>query len=292
MFGSSLASLGACLSDPNFHINPPPADRTIRIYCDGIYDVFHIGHAKALEQAKKAFPDVYLMVGVCDDMVTQEKKGKTVMNESERAESLRHCKWVDEVIEHAPWVIDQNFLDDHRIDYVAHDILPYESGDSFDVYHFVKSQGKFLPTTRTPAISTSDIITRIVRDYDQYLRRNLERGVSPKELNISFFKEQELNVKKSVKEISRDIRQNWIGTTEELKDGVNGLKEDLTGLLKLWDQRSQEIIIGFASRFGAQELVQRILSSRTSPHESDADSDQETSNKLAKASNENSEMNV
>jgi glycerol-3-phosphate cytidylyltransferase-like family protein len=32
---------------------------------------------------------------------------------------------VDEVVENAPWVITQEFLDKHNIDYVAHDALPY-----------------------------------------------------------------------------------------------------------------------------------------------------------------------
>lgn len=39
---------------------------------------------------------MYLLVGCCSDALTHKHKGKTVMNEAERYESLRHCKLVSE----------------------------------------------------------------------------------------------------------------------------------------------------------------------------------------------------
>lgn len=65
------------------------------------------------------------------------------MTHAERCEAVRHCRWADEVVPDAPWVVDQKFMDKYQIDYLAHDELVYPSKDCEDVYAFAKEQGGF-----------------------------------------------------------------------------------------------------------------------------------------------------
>ena len=174
--------------------------------------MYHIGHAKVLEQAKKLFPHVYLIVGVSGEKETIEKKGKIVMNEIERSEILMHCKWVDEVIMPCPWIVTVDFLRKHNIHYVAHDAIPYTGEGVEDIYSEVKRLGMFKETQRTEGISTSDIILRIIKDYDMYVWRSLKRGYNSKDLGISKFKAQRIKLKNQYMEFRESLEREPIGS--------------------------------------------------------------------------------
>ncbi|XP_022647232.1 choline-phosphate cytidylyltransferase B-like isoform X2 [Varroa jacobsoni] len=213
--------------------------RPIRIYADGIYDLFHQGHARQLMQAKSMFPNVYLIVGCCSDQLTHAKKGKTVMTDEERCEALRHCRYVDEVVRDAPWELDDAFLERHKIDFVAHDDIPYGTADADDVYRFIKERGMFVATQRTEGVSTSDLVARIVRDYDMYVRRNLDRGYSAKEMNVSFLNEKKFQLQNKMDALKK-----------KGNDLVENLGEKKHELITKWEEKSREFIHSFLELFG------------------------------------------
>ncbi|KAH8887728.1 hypothetical protein GQ53DRAFT_266948 [Thozetella sp. PMI_491] len=208
--------IGKLTHPVGYRTNSPPAGRPVRVYADGVFDLFHLGHMRQLEQAKKAFPETYLIVGVTGDEETHMRKGLTVLSGQERAETVRHCKWVDEVIENCPWIVTPEFLEEHKIDYVAHDDIPYGADEGDDIYAPIKAAGKFLVTQRTEGVSTTGIITKIVRDYEKYIARQLRRGTSRQELNVSWLKKNELDLKRHVQELRDNIRSNWTTTGQEL----------------------------------------------------------------------------
>lgn len=169
------------------------------------------------------------------------------MTEAERYESLRHCRWVDEVIPDAPWVITQDFLDNYRVDYVAHDSLPYAdaSGAGKDVYEFVKAIGKFKETKRTDGISTSDIIMRILKDYNQYVMRNLARGYTRKDLGVSYVKEKRLRVNMGLKKLREKVKEQQEKVGEKLVTVAKtaGVHPDE------WMENADRWVAGFLEKF-------------------------------------------
>jgi len=222
------------------------APRRVRVYADGIYDLFHQGHARQLMQAKNVFPkcEVYLMVGCCNDKLTHKMKGKTVMTDDERYEALRHCRYVDEVVVDAPWTLSPEFLAEHKIDFVAHDEAPYTIGSgASDVYAFVKEQGMFVATQRTEGVSTSDIVARVVRDYDMYVRRNLARGYSRKDLNVSFLKGQKYKLQNKVDEIGKEVQGRLRSLEEQSKEAIDNFLQRFGGptVEQLWSSGSRMI---------------------------------------------------
>src|SRR5271170_3209962 len=178
---------------------------------------------RQLEQAKTAFPSTYLMVGVTGDAETHKRKGLTVLTGAERAETVRHCKWVDEVIPNCPWIVTPEFLAQHNIDYVAHDDEPYGAEEGDDIYAPIKREGKFLVTQRTEGVSTTGIITKIVRDYEKYIARQLKRGTSRQELNISWLKKNEIDLRRHVTELRENIKSNWTAAGGEISRDLRTL---------------------------------------------------------------------
>jgi choline-phosphate cytidylyltransferase len=202
------------------------------------------------------------------------------MTAEERYESLRHCKWVDEVIPDAPWVVNQEFLDKHQIDYVAHDSLPYadSSGAGKDVYEFVKKVGRFKETQRTEGISTSDIIMRIVKDYNQYVMRNLDRGYSREDLGVSFVKEKRLRVNMRLKKLQERVKEQQERVGEKIQtvkmlrnEWVENADRWVAGFLEIFEEGCHKM--GTAIVDSIQERLMRQKSAERLENGQDDDTD-------------------
>jgi len=147
-----------CIS-PQLHATSETTEKPIRVYVDMVADLFHAGHVNFLKQAH-AHGD-YLIVGLHSDEVCTDYKRKPILTLEERIASVSACRYVDEVISHAPLVVTDEYLDKHKIDVVIH-------GDDFDeeiirrFYGAPIDRGIFKTVPYTEGISTSEILRRIL----------------------------------------------------------------------------------------------------------------------------------
>jgi len=89
-------------------------------------------------------------------------KGPPVFSNEERYKIVRGIKWVDEVIEDAPYVTTIETLDKYNCDFCAHGDDITMTADGVDTYQIVKDLGRYKEFKRTAGVSTTDLVGRML----------------------------------------------------------------------------------------------------------------------------------
>ena len=127
-------------------------------------------------------------------------------------------------------MIPFDFIKKHNIHYVAHDDAPYATADCDDGYGHLKKAGMFMATKRTEGISTSDIIMRIIKEYDMYVKRSMERGYSRRDIGISQSKMMRIKLKDNFQKWLHAFEREHIGQTFD-RNYAN-LRETITNFIR------------------------------------------------------------
>jgi len=148
-----------------------------RVYIDGAFDLFHVGHIEALRLARSY--GSYLIVGVHNDATVNSVKGANlpIMNLYERVLTVLSCRYVDEVIIGAPWCPSEEQITQLRIsvivrgscsDYPLDAPEPHSTAKKMNIYKNFNSL--------YPDMTTSSIVRRILDNQIQYEERNKKKA--------------------------------------------------------------------------------------------------------------------
>jgi len=156
---------------------PTAEDRVV--YVSGSFDMFHVGHAQFLKDAKAL--GTFLLVGIYDDASISRSKGASfpVMNLNERVLNVCACKWVDEVIIGAPTQVTEDLIKTWDIHVVAR-----------GTGHSRNASGKVQPhldiperlvtfqevVSKWPELCHQTLVERIIQGRELYMNRNSVRS--------------------------------------------------------------------------------------------------------------------
>lgn len=133
------------------------------------------GHAGALLQARQLGKE--LLVGIHSDEAITKNKGPTVMTLDERVAAAHACRWVTKAVPHAPYVTYLPWISHYGCYYVAHgDDITSDAGGE-DTYRYVKAAGRYLYVKRTPGISTTDLVGRMLLGTKGHYIRSLKEQI-------------------------------------------------------------------------------------------------------------------
>ncbi|KAF1358685.1 hypothetical protein EJ07DRAFT_179386 [Lizonia empirigonia] len=170
--GEWIPAEGAWPVDPQHPVDVSPS----RIWVDGCFDFAHHGHAGAMLQARQLGTE--LLVGVHSDEAILENKGPTVMRLNERVMAVEACRWATKAVPHAPYVTSLPWISHYGCHFVVHGDDITSDSDGKDCYRYVKAAARFKVVKRTPGISTTDLVGRMLLCTKSHFIHSLEKRLS------------------------------------------------------------------------------------------------------------------
>jgi len=138
----------------------------MRVYVDGVWDMFHVGHLKCLEYARAygegegLEKECELIVGVVSDEDAASYKRTPIIPHEERCQIVRALRIVSEVIPACPLVVTRDFLAQHGIHKVVHGFA--NDADRQKQARFFEDLGDaFQEIPYTAGVSTTELMRRI-----------------------------------------------------------------------------------------------------------------------------------
>lgn len=164
-------------------VSEPPKVARI-VYIDGAFDMFHPGHIRVLEQARKLGD--YLIVGLHNDQVVNQVRGSNfpILNLNERVLSVLGCKLVDDVLLDAPYVITRDLIASLKISVVVAGPPPdfdYEADGTTARHAVAKDLDVFRAVDCETGLTVDCIIDRIFSNEAVFQRKVTKKMAAEKE---------------------------------------------------------------------------------------------------------------
>lgn len=154
-----------------FSNNSVPKATDSVVYVDGSFDLFHIGHMRLLEKAKKE--GSYVIAGIQEDQVVAAAKGKhyPIMNINERVLGVLSCRFVDEVVMGVPYEVTASLLKNLEVKTVVAGKIHDARNNGTDPYAAAREKNilKFLDSGC--GLTTAKLIERVIANRQAFLDR-------------------------------------------------------------------------------------------------------------------------
>jgi ethanolamine-phosphate cytidylyltransferase len=163
-----------------FSSSREPGHRDRVVYVRGSFDMFHVGHAQFLKDARAL--GSFLLVGIQEDSVVRQAKGANfpIMSLTERILNVCACKWVDEVIIGAPLIVTEDLIKTWDIKVVAMGTgyKKCRHSDSTSDPFLVPRQANICTEvpSQWPELCHDTIVQRIMDSRQVYMKRNADRA--------------------------------------------------------------------------------------------------------------------